>query len=96
MRSSSNHNTNITHLFFVCDLKLYASNLQEATKLVDLVNIFSNDIRMTFGESKCACLKVEKCLIKRSAQNLEIINVCIKPIKESESYNYPGPDENLG
>ena len=95
MRSSSNHNTNITHLFFVGDLKSYASNPQEATKLVDLVNIFSNDIRIKIGESKCACLKIEKCLIKRSAQNLEII-VCIKPIKEGESYKYPGPDENLG
>ena len=96
MRSSSNHNTNITHSFFVGDLKLYASNLQEATKLVDLVNMFSNDIRMKIRESKCACLKIEKCLIKRSAQNLEIINVCIKPIKEGESYKYPGPEENLG
>ena len=51
MGSSSNRNTNITHLFFVNDLKLYASNLQEATKLLDLVTTFSSDIRMKFGES---------------------------------------------
>ena len=55
--SGSNRNTNSTHLFFVDDLKLYASNLQEATKLLDLATIFSNDIRMKFGESKSAYLK---------------------------------------
>ena len=95
MGSSSNRNTNITHLFFVDDLKLYASNLREATKLPDLVTTFSNDIRMKFGESKCAYLKIEKGLIKQSAQNLEINNVCIKPIKEGESYKYLGQDKTL-
>ena len=95
MGSSSNRNTNITHLFFVDDLKLYASNLQEATELLDLVITFSNDIEMKFGESKCAYLKIEG-LIKQLAQNLEINNVCIKPIKEGELYKYLGQDENLG
>ena len=52
MGSSSTRNTNITHLFFLDDLKLYASNLQQATKLLDLVTTFSNDIRMKFGDSK--------------------------------------------
>ena len=87
MGSSSNRNTNITHSFFVDDLKLYASNLQEATNLLDLVTTFSNDIRMKFGDSKCAHLKIEKGLIKKLAQNLEINDVCIQPIKEGESYN---------
>ena len=96
MGSSSNRNTNITHLFFVDDLKLYASNLQEATKLFDLATIFSNDIRMKFGERKCAYLKIEKGFIKQSTQNLEINNVCIKPIKEGELYKYLGQDEKLG
>ena len=68
------------------NLKLYDSNLQEATKFLDLVTLFSNDIRMKFGESKCAYLKIQKGLIKQSAQNPEINNICIKPIKEGESY----------
>ena len=90
MGSSRTRSTNITHLFFVYDLKLYASNVQEATKLLDLVTTFSKDIRMKFGDSKCAYLKLEKCLIKQLAQNLEINNICIKPIKEGESYKYLG------
>ena len=96
MGSSSNGNTNITHLFFVDNLKLRASNLQEATKLLDLFTTFSNDIRMKFGESKCAHLNIEKGLIKKSAQDLEINNVCIKQSKEGQSYKYLGQDKNLG
>ena len=95
MGSSSNRKTNITHLFFLDNLKLYASNLQQATKVLDLVTTISNYIRMKFGDSKYAYLKIEKGLIKQSAQNLEI-NVCIKPIKEGESYKYLRQDENLG
>ena len=94
MGSSSNRNTNITHLFFVDDLTLYASNLQEATKLLDLVT-FSNDIRMKFGDSKYAYLKIEKGLIKQPVHNLEINNVCIKPIK-GELYKYLEQGENIG
>ena len=96
MGSSSNRNTNITHLFFVDDLQIYASNLREATKPLDLVTTFSNDIRMKFGESQCAYLKLEKGLIKQLAQNLEINDFCNKPIKDGESHKYLGPDENLG
>ena len=95
MGSSSNRNTNIIHSFFVDALKLYASNLQEATNLLDLFTTFSNHIRMKFGDSKCAYLKIEEGLIKKLAQNLEINDVCIQPIKEGESYKYLGQDENL-
>ena len=51
---------------------------------------------MKFGESKCAYLKIQKGLIKQSAQHPEINNICIKPIKEGESYKYLGQDENFG
>ena len=95
MGSSSNRNTNIIHSFFVDALKLYASNLQEATNLLDLFTTFSNHIGMKFGDSKCAYLKIEEGLIKKLAQNLEINDVCIQPIKEGESYKYLGQDENL-
>ena len=44
--------TNITNLFFVDDLKPYATNLNQMKLLLDLVTQFSNDIGMKFGESK--------------------------------------------
>ena len=48
--------------------------------LLDLVTQFSEDIGMKFGESKCAYLQIERGRIK---------------VKEGESYNYLGIDENI-
>ena len=46
--------TNLSHLFFVADLKLYALNLEKLIALLELVIQFSQDVGMVFGESKCA------------------------------------------
>ena len=54
-----NRNQDITHLFFVEDLKLFATNMSSAKTLLDLVT-FSQDIGMKFGESKCAYLMIER------------------------------------
>ena len=45
---------NITHIFFVDDLKLYASNINVTETQLDLVSTFFKDTRMTFGDGKCA------------------------------------------
>ena len=50
----------ITHLFFVDDLKLYASTLAKMNKLLDIVTQLTNDVGMTFGESKCAYQAIER------------------------------------
>ena len=41
----------ISHLFFVDDLKLFASNLARMEKLLDIVTQFTNDVGMTFRET---------------------------------------------
>ena len=55
---NGNPNQNITHLFFVDDSKLFVTNMSSAKTLLDLVATFSQDIRMKFGESKCAYLMI--------------------------------------
>ena len=45
---------NMTHLFFVNDLKLFAPKINSMKLLLDLITQFSKDIGMTYGESKCA------------------------------------------
>ena len=45
---------NITHLFFVDDLKLFSSSVGKAKLQLDIVTTFSNDISMLFGPDKCA------------------------------------------
>ena len=44
----------ISHLFFVDDLKLFASSLARMEKLLDIVTQFTNDVGMTFRKTKCA------------------------------------------
>ena len=45
---------NLTHLFFVDDLKLYASTVTKLRRLLGIVTQFSNDVAMQFGVTKCA------------------------------------------
>lgn len=44
----------ITHLFYLDDLKLYASNSNQLQSHTELVNTFSKSIKMQFGLSNCA------------------------------------------
>ena len=87
--------TNITHNFFVDDLKLYNSTMNEVKKQLDLVTRFSQDIGMKFGQDKCAHLVIEKGQIKNNGQHLEMNGVKIQQVDEGECYKYLGQDENI-
>ena len=50
----------INHLLFMDDLKLYASNKDQLDSLVNTVKLFSEDIKMSFGLSKCAVLELKR------------------------------------
>ena len=51
---------NVSHLFFVDDLKLYALSLELMMKILESGTTFSKDIGMNFGESKCAFQIIER------------------------------------
>ena len=44
----------INHLIYIDDLKVNAMNDEWLKKLLDIVKIFSDDIKMEFGLDKCA------------------------------------------
>ena len=46
--------TNLSHLFFVDDNKFHARTLEMMRTLLEIVTRFSHNIRMKFGEDKCA------------------------------------------
>jgi len=50
----------INHLLFMDDLKVYASNKNQLESLIKTVSIFSKDIKMEFGLSKCAILELRR------------------------------------
>ena len=89
---SRNHT--LTHNFFVDDLKLYPSSISILKKQLDHVTIFSNDIGMTFGQDKCAYIKIEKGK-NTTTTPIETNGLTIKPIQEGESFRYLGQDENI-
>ena len=44
---------NVSHLFFVDDINLYALSQELMMKILELVTTFSKDVGMNFGELKC-------------------------------------------
>ena len=60
MEPNNNRYTNLTNLIFINDLELHASNFNQMRLLLDQIAIFSNEIDISFGESKCEYMIVEK------------------------------------
>jgi len=52
--------TPINHLLFMDDLKLYGANRDQLDSLIQVVRIFSQDIKMSFGLEKCAVLEMRR------------------------------------
>ena len=61
-RMESNNNTypNLRNVIFINDLKLHTSNFNQMRLLLEQIAIFSNDIDINFGESKCEYMIAEK------------------------------------
>ena len=72
---------NMTHLFFVDDLKTFAKNKNEATLHLDLITRFTNDINMKFGLDKCAYIYIERSKRKSLGTKLTVNNIEITELE---------------
>ena len=86
-------NCNISHLFFVDDLKLYASTMSNMIDMLNLVTTFSTDIGMKFGESKCCYVVVKRGKALEKTDALIVNGLKLSPIGPHDSYRYLGIDE---
>ena len=86
----------LSHLFFVDDLKLYASTIMQMKKLLDIVTHFTRDVGMSFGESKCAYQMIERGKRKEVDEPLHMNGLTIKEVAEGDHYTYLGVDESVG
>jgi len=93
--AGKDRNVNITHNFFVDDLKLYSSTLNGIKKQLDLVTTYSNDIGMQFGQEKCAYLVIEKGKTKSDGKNIVINQLKLNQLEEGDTYKYLGMDKNI-
>ena len=80
--------TNISHLFFVDDLKLLASTIIKMMKLLETVTKFTNDVGMTFGENKCAYQYIERGKRKERGKTISVNGLNIKEVREGYHYKY--------
>ena len=84
-----------THNFFVDDLKLFSTNMNNIKGLLDIVTIFSRDIGMKFGVDKCAFVQVEKGKLVQNPDPLRVNDLVIEPVPAGDTYTYLGIDENI-
>jgi hypothetical protein len=88
--SLGNSKPRVNHLLFMDDLKLYAKNQSELDSLVQSVRLFSDDIKMEFGISKCAHLQIEHGKVTKS-EGIRLPNKTeIKSLDAGDSYKYLG------
>ena len=65
-------------------------------KILETVTMFSQDIGMAFGLSKCAYKSIERGKYKAENKPLVVNNLSIEEIEEGDQYKYLGTDEFVG
>ena len=80
----------VNHLLFMDDLKLYGKTGKQLQTLVNTVRVFSEDIRMEFGISKCATLVMKRGRYKSSDGIILPNEEVIKEVDMEEGYKYLG------
>lgn len=81
----------LTHLLYMDDIKLYATNRQQLEHLLKITENFSTDIKMTFGTDKCKVNSIIKGQHKETDPfNLELQGGTIDSMELKETYKYLG------
>ena len=84
----------LNHVFVVDDLKLYARSYELAKLLLDIIT-FSNDVGMTFGESKCGYIYIEHGKRESLGKSIKINGLTVRELEHGEMYTYLGQDESI-
>lgn len=89
--SPNNRTSKITHLFYVDDLKIYATNEKDLQKAIRTVHEFSTEIGMEFGLEKCAVVHLKRGKLAESDSELELVDgSAIRHLSHDEDYEYLG------
>ena len=88
--------TKINHLFYVDDLKLYATSDNQLTGLMNTVKNVSDEIKMEFALDKCAKASLKRG--KKVAAEAIPLNdsQVIQDLDQAETYKYLGIQEGEG
>ena len=80
----------ITHLMYMDDIKIYASNKTDLDHLLQTIHQFNTDIRMELGPDKCRILKIEKGEVVETEGSALDKDITIEAMKGDELYKYLG------
>ena len=86
----------INHLFYMDDLKAYAMNDNQLMNLLDIVNTFSDDIKMEFGLDKCAKATFIKGKLTKTSNIVLNQTTTIQELDQEGTYKYLGINEGDG
>lgn len=86
----------ISHLFYVDDIKLYATDEVKLSSLLETTASFSKDIKMEFGIDKCASVIAKKGkIIQTENIDLTVNKITFPTLSHNETYKYLGIKETL-
>ena len=88
--SLGNKQESINHLLFMDDLKLYGKSEEQIDSLIHTVRIFTDDIRMEFGLSKCAMIVLKRGKLVQSDGIKMPDGEMLKSLEEGDNYKYLG------
>ena len=80
----------VNHLLFMDDLKLYAKSEDQIDSLIHSVLIFTDDIKMEFGLSKCTMIVIKRGKLVRSEGIKMPDGEVLKSLEEGDEYKYLG------
>lgn len=82
--------TQVTHLFYMDDLKLYAKGKQQLQKSLELVGLFSNTIHMKLGLDKCATIHVQRGKMVAAEDMVLMDGTELRNLEPEQAYRYLG------
>jgi hypothetical protein len=89
-------NQTLSHLLYMDDLKLYATDKNQLLSLLETTAIFSTNIQMNFGIEKCATIEAKKGKIVASENlNLNLTPLTIPTLETDKTYKYLGIQQLL-
>lgn len=84
----------VTHLFYMDDLKIYASGESDLHNSLRLVQDYTRDIGMSFGLDKCAVFHIQRGRCVEIPHDAQLADGCIlKHLGPGETYAYLGLEQ---
>lgn len=56
----SNNQSYMSHLLYMDDIKIYSETPKQLSSMINIIKVFSDDIKMSFGYEKCAEIHIKK------------------------------------